>query len=95
MDPRDSSVLYAITFGRGVFKSIDAGEHWLAINFGLSNLVIYALAIDPVRPNVLYASGDQGPQNVLSLAIARLSSSSSIVYAGSAGGGVFFIQQNR
>jgi hypothetical protein len=62
MGPRDSSVLYANTFGRGVFKSIDAGEHWLARNTGLPNLVIDALAIDPVRPSVLYASGEQGPQ---------------------------------
>ena len=48
------SVIYAATEG-GVFKSNDQGAHWLPCNQGLSNRLVRALALDPDRPNVLYA----------------------------------------
>jgi photosystem II stability/assembly factor-like uncharacterized protein len=48
------SVIYAATEG-GVFKSDDQGAHWLPCNQGLSNRLVRALALDPDRPNVLYA----------------------------------------
>lgn len=62
VDPSNGLVLYTTTRG-GVFKSTDAGRHWIAINAGLgppflgSNGVYVSLAIDPTNPSILYARG--------------------------------------
>ncbi len=71
--PSDPSVVYVATgegnprnsasFGEGVFKSIDAGEHWTHV--GLKNAdKIARLRIDPRNPDVVYAcvlGGAWGP----------------------------------
>jgi hypothetical protein len=46
--------------GGGVFKSLDGGEHWFAVNSGLSDLTVGGLAMDPANPAVLYACGPSG-----------------------------------
>jgi hypothetical protein len=48
-------VIYAGTFGSGVYKSIDGGYFWNAASRGLTNLEVYSLAIDPTQPSTLYA----------------------------------------
>lgn len=60
IDPRDSEVLYVGTQGGGVFKSTTGGDTWRAVSQGLANLVVFALAIDPTDPMVLYAGGSSG-----------------------------------
>src|SRR4030043_497596 len=55
IDPSDTQVVYAGSFGSGVFKSEDGGDSWHAVNQGLTNLYIYSLAIDPTLPSTLYA----------------------------------------
>jgi hypothetical protein len=71
IDPINSSILYAATSGfccyplrphnfKGLFKSVDSGASWIAINNGLTQLIgtsstIAALVIHPSNPNVLYA----------------------------------------
>ena len=63
IDPTDPSTLYAGTdwvnpgssVGDGVFKSTDGGDNWVAINTGLTNRRVHALAIDPASPSTLYA----------------------------------------
>ena len=42
-------------FGGGVFKSTNGGGSWTAINTGLTNPNVLALAIDPSAPATLYA----------------------------------------
>ncbi len=54
-DPYNSQMLYAGTFGSGVFKTTDGGRTWVSANRGLSNLYVYSLAIDPTHPSTLYA----------------------------------------
>src|SRR5512133_3516744 len=54
-DPQKPNVFYAGSFGAGMFKSIDSGETWSAINAGLPGLFINALAVDPTDSDVLYA----------------------------------------
>jgi hypothetical protein len=44
----------------GVFKSLDGGDHWFAVNSGLSDLTVVGLAMDSGNPAVLYASGPSG-----------------------------------
>jgi photosystem II stability/assembly factor-like uncharacterized protein len=55
IDPIFPNVIYAGTYGSGVFKSPDRGDHWSEVNSGLGNLQIYSLAIDPVNPSIIYA----------------------------------------
>jgi photosystem II stability/assembly factor-like uncharacterized protein len=55
VDPTNPMVIYAGTFGTGVFKSVDGGENWFSINQGIYNLQIYSLAIDPIHPSTLFA----------------------------------------
>jgi photosystem II stability/assembly factor-like uncharacterized protein len=68
IDQADPSILYAGTQDiyteprgfRGLFKSIDSGANWLAVNNGLTSLAdigatITALVIAPNHSNILYA----------------------------------------
>jgi hypothetical protein len=68
IDRADPSILYAGTQGiyteprgfRGLFKSVDSGGSWLAVNNGLTGLAdigatITALVIAPNHSNTLYA----------------------------------------
>jgi len=54
IDPLTPTTLYAGTRTGGVFKSIDAGENWTAINTGLTSAYIGELVIDPSTPSTLY-----------------------------------------
>ncbi|HUM02031.1 MAG TPA: PKD domain-containing protein [Thermoanaerobaculia bacterium] len=60
IDPSTPATLYAGTRGDGVFKSTDAGGSWTAVNAGLSNLTINALALDHTGGTTLYAGTDYG-----------------------------------
>lgn len=53
--PSDPDLIYIGTFGGGVLKSRDAGRHFDAVNDGLTNLAIAALAVDPVHCEIVYA----------------------------------------
>ena len=64
IDPLTPSTLYAGTNIVGVYKSMDGGDSWTAINNGLPTFQldgkthiydIYTLAIDPLTPSTLYA----------------------------------------
>src|SRR5205814_6449544 len=52
------SILYAGTYGAGVFTSSDAGVTWNALSDGLTNLYVRALALDPREPTNVYAGTD-------------------------------------
>jgi photosystem II stability/assembly factor-like uncharacterized protein len=43
-----------------VFHSVDAGENWTAINGGLTDPYLHALAVDPTTPTTLYAGTNGG-----------------------------------
>jgi photosystem II stability/assembly factor-like uncharacterized protein len=49
------NTVYAGTEGSGVYRSSDAGMSWVAVNNGLANAEVRALAITPTTPPVLYA----------------------------------------
>jgi len=62
IDPSNPNIIYAgigsFLHGfpaAGVFKSIDGGKIWSAVNAGLGNADVGALAIDPVNPSTIYA----------------------------------------
>jgi photosystem II stability/assembly factor-like uncharacterized protein len=64
VDPANSSVIYVAAPGplwssskhRGLYKSIDAGKTWETILYINENVGVADLEIDPVNPNVLYAT---------------------------------------
>ena len=47
------------------FKSIDMGDHWLAVNSGIDDLTVSGLAMDPGNSSVLYACGPNGVYKTL------------------------------
>ena len=53
--PDDDRILYAAAAQGGVWKSTDAGFSWTPLTDGEISLAMGALAIDPTRPNVIYA----------------------------------------
>ncbi len=64
IDPNDSKVMYLGVLGalwgdsemRGVYKSVDGGEHWEKILYFDQKTGCSDLVIDPNNPNILYAS---------------------------------------
>ena len=38
-----------------MFKSIDGASSWAEMNYGLTDLAVHSLAIDPVAPETIYA----------------------------------------
>ena len=54
VDSRAGGGVYVGTEG-GVFRSTNGGSNWAASNAGLTNLVVTALAIDPLIPTTMYA----------------------------------------
>jgi uncharacterized protein (TIGR03437 family) len=56
LDPSYSGTIYAAT-PSGVMKSIDGGTTWMTLTNGFTQSVdVLALAIDPINPQILYAS---------------------------------------
>jgi hypothetical protein len=49
IDPSNSSIMYAGTWGAGIYKSTNGGSSWRLSNSGLENYYINIIAIDPVR----------------------------------------------
>jgi photosystem II stability/assembly factor-like uncharacterized protein len=55
LDPRAPETAYAGSV-RGVFKSTDGAVRWHAVNRGLSLTTVSSVALDPHRPQIVYAS---------------------------------------
>jgi hypothetical protein len=61
IDPDNPQVLYVGSEGGGgVFRSLDGGASWSAINSGLSDSSVFGLATDPHRSGTLYVCGPHG-----------------------------------
>jgi photosystem II stability/assembly factor-like uncharacterized protein len=64
IDPRDPNRLFAAVLGhpygpnseRGIYRSLDGGKNWQQVLFKDEDTGGYAVAIDPSRPQVVYAS---------------------------------------
>ncbi len=53
-------IVYAGTWGYGVYVSEDGGSTWTPLNEGLENLYITKLAVSETEPKMLYAGTDYG-----------------------------------
>jgi photosystem II stability/assembly factor-like uncharacterized protein len=60
LDPNDPNTIYAGTGSNGVYVSTDAGGSWTAMNDGLGNTKILALALRAGAENLLFAGTDGG-----------------------------------
>jgi photosystem II stability/assembly factor-like uncharacterized protein len=63
IDPSNTKVIYAGSFGDGVFKSTDGGANWDAVNAGLnvpSALNVDTLALDRANTATLYVGTEAG-----------------------------------
>ena len=65
VDPTNSNILYAGTDSRGVFKSIDRGLTWTAINNGIpsdsnGDTDVYRIWIEPQQPGVILGASTSG-----------------------------------
>lgn len=58
INPIDSEVIYIGVSGEGIYKTIDAGGTWRRVL--PSEVDIFAIAIDPQDPNIVYASSLDG-----------------------------------
>ena len=58
--PLDSNIVYAGSWGGGVYKSRDGGLSWDWKSQGLANQTVVSLAVDPTNPNVAYAGTYRG-----------------------------------
>jgi len=58
--PGSPQILYAGTKGNGIFKTLNDGVTWIEINTGLSNLNVYAIAINPNDQGEVYATTEDG-----------------------------------
>jgi photosystem II stability/assembly factor-like uncharacterized protein len=56
IDPIDSQVIYAGTWGNGIYKSVDSGEKWTHQSVGFRAGFVFDLAIDPENHQHLLAS---------------------------------------
>ncbi len=55
ISPQNPQIMYAGTWGSGVFKSTNGGATWSAASSGLTTMEINALAVDPNNSSVVYA----------------------------------------
>ena len=67
VDPSNSNIIYAAHATSGVFKTVDGGATWFPISDDLPVLTIGAIAVDPQRPEVLYAGHRRGQRQLLTL----------------------------
>ena len=58
--PATPTTLFAAGVSGGLWRSEDDGASWRPIGEGLTNLTINSLAIDPTRPDVMYAGTGEG-----------------------------------
>jgi len=54
-DPANTQIVYAGTWGGGVYKSIDGGINWAQIDSGLMNNSVPCLAVDKTNTQIVYA----------------------------------------
>jgi photosystem II stability/assembly factor-like uncharacterized protein len=66
INPNNSNIIYAGTAGRGIlWKSKDAGEHWIRTGLGTPQGLMYGLCIDNNNSQIIYAGTTWSPPGFL------------------------------
>jgi photosystem II stability/assembly factor-like uncharacterized protein len=58
--PSQPEIIYAGTWGSGIFKSTDGGNTWVWKSHGLGTPYINSMAVDPADPQTVYAGTYRG-----------------------------------
>jgi photosystem II stability/assembly factor-like uncharacterized protein len=87
VDPHDPRRIFAGTFDRGVYRSLDGGDTWESVGSGMADARVLSIAISPceqvagrsvvyagTEPSMLYRSTDDGATWQPSPALANLPS---------------------
>jgi photosystem II stability/assembly factor-like uncharacterized protein len=75
IDPRDSKVVYVAAEGplwgpggdRGLYKTTDAGKNWKAVLTISENTGVVDVTLDPLNPDIVYATAYQRRRHVFTL----------------------------
>lgn len=59
-NPRNADEVFAATWGRGIFKSVDGGQNWRNASLGLDNLDVNVIEVSPQNPLILFAGTYRG-----------------------------------
>jgi photosystem II stability/assembly factor-like uncharacterized protein len=108
IDPANTDLLYAATYYEGIYKSDDAGASWAQA--GLFDNFVYSVVVDPIYHTVLaglmdrgiYRSDNQGKEwassqsglNATTVTALSQASTSSPLYVGTYGNGLFSTRDN-
>ncbi len=60
IDSNNAQILYAVTRGNGVFKTIDGGNNWLPYNQNLNGAYILEVVESPTNPDIIIAASWNG-----------------------------------
>lgn len=60
INPENPDIMYAGGVAGGVWKTINGGNSWVALDDLMANIAVGSLAMDPADPNVLYAGTGEG-----------------------------------
>jgi hypothetical protein len=110
IDPTNSQVVYAGTWGGGIFKTNNGGTSWMKVHYS-SPYEVRSIAIDPANSRVVYATGGQGGavykttdgglswtflglSNISVYSLSVDPANSQVVYAGTYSGGVYKTKPN-
>jgi hypothetical protein len=108
IDPSAPATLYAGTLLGSVFKSMNGGQSWTAVNSGLTGSIVEALVVDSSGPATLYVgtfggvfksvdgggswTSDERRPDSSTVNALAIDPSTGTLYAGTVGGGVFDYQ---
>jgi photosystem II stability/assembly factor-like uncharacterized protein len=89
VDPHDSRRIFAGTFDRGIYRSLDGGDSWESVGSGMAGARVLSIAVSPceqvddrsvvyagTEPSMLYRSTDDGVTWQASPALVELPSAS-------------------
>ncbi len=65
--PTTPQTMWVGSVGGGMWKTVNSGTSWTAVNDFMANLSIGSMAMDPTNPNVIYAGTGEGYSNSDSL----------------------------
>jgi hypothetical protein len=69
--PTDRNVLYVGTSAGGLWKSTNEGASWMPLTDNQCSLVIGAVAVDPVNPEIVYAATGEPSETTQGCGVLR------------------------
>ncbi|MCU7496742.1 MAG: T9SS type A sorting domain-containing protein [Ignavibacteria bacterium] len=64
VNPQDPSIMYVGSVAGGIWKTINGGAGWMALDDHMENLSIGSMVMDPSDPDVIYAGTGEGFANI-------------------------------